>query len=60
VCPTCGEEAIPLGGEVFINPVTTTLLLWRQPTELKGFTAWHHPALLPSKQSEKNLQCLRK
>jgi len=44
--PTPDEEAVPLGGEVFINPVVTTLLLWCQPTELKGFTAWCHPALV--------------
>jgi len=64
VSPTCGEKAIPLGGEVFINPITTTLLLWCQPTELKGFTAWHHPALVrrtaPIKAKRKEPAMLKK
>jgi len=44
--PTCDEDVVPLSGEIFINPVATTLLLQCQPTGLKGFTAWRHPALV--------------
>jgi len=62
--PTRDEEAVPLGGEVFINPVVTTLLLWCQPTELKGFTAWRHPALVrrtaPIKAKRKEPAMLKK
>jgi len=62
--PTPDEEAVPLGGEVFINPVVTTLLLWCQPTELKGFTAWCHPALVhctaPIKAKRKEPAMLKK
>jgi len=62
--PTPDEEAVPLGGEVFINPVVTTLLLWCQPTELKGFTAWCHPALVhrtaPVKAKRKEPVMLKK
>jgi len=62
--PTPDEEAVPLGGEVFINPVVTTLLLWCQPTELKGFTAWCHPALVhrtaPVKAKRKEPAMLKK
>jgi len=62
--PICGEEAIPLGGEVFINPVATSLLLWCQPTGSKGFTAWCHPALVrrtaPIKAKRKEPAMLKK
>ena len=62
--PTRDEEAIPLAGDVFINPVATTLLLWCQPTELKGFTAWRHPALVrrtaPIKAKRKEPAMLKK
>ena len=62
--PTPDEEAVPLGGEVFINPVVTTLLLWCQPTKLKGFTAWRHPALVrrtaPIKAKRKEPAMLKK
>ena len=62
--PTCDEDAVPLGGEVFINPVATTLLLWCQPIGPKGFTARRHPALVrhtaPIKAERKDPAMLKK